>query len=244
VGDYSNYSTPPMHSYVLFARSGERLQDEVLMGAIDTLVPPLFDEPDMAALRKELDPRSKPKRGRPSLVGPNRLTLAAKLKHSGRLDLPGEIRTALLQRLETGERFNQLTGAHSQWRDRKRSDRIKLMEFFYREIYAALGGHEPVELPSIGFVPLPQNASSVSRSERALLMTRTILREHFRIAVPSLDRMRNALSENSRKKREKIRAFNALVTSLPSQGATSGKLRLQQSPADHGAVGIPQAQPD
>jgi len=246
VGDYSQLCRPTMQTYVLYARSGERLADEILMAAVNMLEPPLFLDQEMAALRHELDPLAKPKRGRPSSIAPNRLTLAANLKILDRPDLPDEIRAPLIERLETGEPFNQLTGIRERLRERERDRRILLLEFLYEEIYDGLADAAPdtITVTHLGEIPVPRDARC-SRSDLAMKMAKAVLRDQLHTPMPSIARMKNMLSENAAKKRDKIRALNALVGSLPSPGATGGRLRLQQlSPDRHGAVGVAQTKPD
>ncbi len=198
VPDFSHYSKRTMRSISVRVESGGRLTDGMLADAVRLLSPPLLPGREQNALLMELDDTKPRKRGRPRGKIAPRLLLAKKISAVRRHDLPSSVQVALVERLTSGQRYTELQRARPFYVASLRSRRESLIRFLYRELYEILSGAALVDHPAIERVEIPAPEPGLSLSERALTWAQQILRDRLHQDPPSIGRMRNIVSRNSK----------------------------------------------
>jgi hypothetical protein len=195
MADYSYLSKPPMWSYLRYVRDGDRMTDEMLLAAVETLQPPLLSDADMLMLAKELG-GGEQRRGRPKGDILPRKRLAKLIAAIKRRDLPPEIQQLLIERLKSGRRFTEGDRGLPFYRASKRAQKHLFIRGIYRDVYALLDRKPPsIRHHILGEIAVPSDWQSLPRHERALEITAMLLRERLRLAPPSTATLRNLVRE-------------------------------------------------
>lgn len=191
MADYSHFSSTTVANVSLYLAAGFSPTDEMYLEAILRLDPSFVTEPQLVALKKELD-RKISRRGRPSLSGVTRDDIAAVLLGSEHADVPQVFLQALAERLSSGKRSRNLDQSRTDYRKSRKRDRDSFIRCIYEDIYALLGDAPTCAHPVLGKIDVPTGKGS--RSEKALLITQNVLRNRLGEDPPSLGTMMNIIS--------------------------------------------------
>ena len=196
MADFSHLSKPDGNAIASYLARGNRLTDEMLNDVIDAFEPSLALDVNMtSALRRELDTKSKRKRGRPVGDVLVRRQIAIALAERFCADIPPQLVQALIDRLESGVRYTDLSqDTVSYWKRQKRDQRM-FIRGLYRDFYKRLDRKSDFQHPIFGAVKLPCDAARVSQSELALLVTQDIMRTRLGMLPQSIGTMRNIVAD-------------------------------------------------
>jgi hypothetical protein len=192
---------PTPESVVRDIAVGFQPTDDVLLGVLMRLDPPLFSENEMIVLSRELDPKAE-RRGRPKASMPTVSSIAKKTEglSPNACALPREFIDLLVKRLISRRRYTKEHSMRDFCRASRARERVSLIRGLYHEFYRLMDG-DPHEINQEVLGPLKVPSGYSCRSERALALAHKILAEQFRMNPPSRARMRNIISEDPWRKR-------------------------------------------
>ncbi|MGB7370804.1 hypothetical protein [Erythrobacter sp.] len=174
-----------------------RVFDDHLLEAIGWFYPPLFEGEMLELVGRELNPNTN-RAGRPRT---RRTSLADTAEHLDRLerdDLPPLFRAKLADRLRSRRRetsTKEQIKRHQKLELRRRND---LIAFLYRQIFQRLtAGKDAFYLKGLGMVDVSEEVGTPA--ERALTSVGKIMPQCLGYDVPATGRLRNIISENSRR---------------------------------------------
>lgn len=170
---------------------GVPIPDSDFLDAYRQVDPPLLPELETSAIVRIL----RPARGRPPKQTPSREQLVGCVLQIDRPDVPPPFVAALAARLsrEKGLAWVQLYVRERRVRERKW--RRCLMRLFSKEFYDLQDDRPFIIHEILGRIDVPRDPTS--RSERALVMTRTVMRDRLGMAMHSIATMRNIISQEN-----------------------------------------------
>lgn len=110
---------------------GRKPSDEMLLEAINTMIPQLLPSDMQAVLKNELDPTTK-RSGSPSSKKPSRHDIADFVVQIEHADLPPGFRNALVARLRSGKHFSNFDRDKSLHKHLEKSRRHMRIKYLYR----------------------------------------------------------------------------------------------------------------
>lgn len=191
--DFSHLKKLTPTGVVRLMDAGTEITDEMYLKALGEIIPPLLDEPAMAVLIKRIDPKAE-RRGRPGNDGISKEQLITHIREVKRPDVPKQFLDALANRLENGIR---LTDAERSLKSARKFEKVRrdmLIAGLYEEVHRLL---EPdcteVTHPILG--KLAVEDLSLGQREQALKIVQDALKDAVLVDLPSIDRMRNIVTE-------------------------------------------------
>jgi hypothetical protein len=188
---------------------GEPITDEMLLDALPRIEPALLPEHEMKAISRILHPQ----RGRPPKNAPTRELLAQRVLGADRPDVPPAFLEALAVRLRSQQGLRDADVFHYSRRPWEARWRDSIMKSLYSDFYSLLDGGASVTHRFFGEIEVPRGRAS--RSEKALAMTRRVMKDRIHFRMPSPGTMRNIISRERNLERAKLMAN--FVTAIGSE---------------------------
>lgn len=191
--DFSHLTKLAPEGLVRLMGAGTEITDEMYLKALGEIIPPLLAEPAMAVLTRTIDPKAE-RRGRPGNDGISKEQLIAHIREVKRPDVPKQFLEALANRLESGAR---LTDAERSLKSARKFEKVRrdmLIAGLYEEVHQLLEpGCTEVTHPILG--KLAVEDLSLGQREQALKIVQDVLKDAVLVDLPSIDRMRNIVTE-------------------------------------------------
>lgn len=201
--DFSNASRVGPLDIARRLEAGCKVTDELYLQALQTINPPLLPPDMLREVVKELAP-DQSRRGRPRIGAP-RLRLediADRVEEISRPDVTMTYVTGLAERLRSGKKYREAERALSAHKKIEKLKRDNELMFLYQEIHDVVGDGPEVDHPLLGRWPVPEHGS---RTDRELEVIADISRSLFGRHPPSIRRMRNIVTKNRWRFRERLR---------------------------------------
>lgn len=195
-----DFSASEPLAYKAALRASEPITDLAYTKAIAAIDEARIGAEQKRALLIELDETHDRKRGRPKHGKLSRLELAYQVAQWADDILPSDLRPQLIERLVTGKRHSYYEKMVKFTRCRAKYLRKTDICMLYAEAHRSLKTGSPDRYQLFNLVD-PSSLDARSSSEKALMIAAEILRLNGQ-HPPSLRRMHNIVSENSRQKRE------------------------------------------
>lgn len=188
MADFSHLAVITDDMVARYELRGGKASDEMLLEAFERIDPPLVDGNEYRFVAQVL--ARKP--GRRYEITGSASDLAGRMRAIRRNDVHPAFVDTLARRLESDVAYSEFDrgwGLHKLLEKRKRENLIRGLYISLRDMQ---DGKDHIAHPILGRIAVPQGVSA--RSDRALIMTQTVLRERLGYAPPSVGRIRNIVS--------------------------------------------------
>lgn len=197
MGKY-DYSKEHAEAYLWALSENQRISDEMFSKACAYIKPAPLPPLLMQKLLNILDEEKRLPKGRPTTeMLQTRMELIAYIETLPDDKMPPVLRTELIARLKSGKRYYEyerwLPG-HRKW---MKWDRDTIIRIFYKLSYQGLKKGSPPILEEIGEVDDSWIDKSLPLRERAIELTRMLLKKYTRYPPPSIEAMRNLVGKRT-----------------------------------------------